>query len=69
MSLIKTVVLANKEARVPWPGSPGRYLPAEPFPVSVIDPFFAALIADRSLVDPPDDPSVEPAQTSSKLKT
>ena len=57
MSLIKTVVLAEKEARVPWPNSPGRFLPAEPFEVSLIDPFFAALIADKSLVDPPADPA------------
>lgn len=51
--LIRTVVLANPDATVPWPGVPGRLLPAEPFTVSVIDPFFAALIADGSLIAPP----------------
>lgn len=56
MSLIKTVVLADKDARVPWPGKPGSLLPTVPFEVSVIDPFFAALIADRSLIDPPPEP-------------
>jgi len=62
MSLIKTVVLADKAARVPWPGKPGSLLPAEPFEVSVIDPFFAGLIADRTLVDPPDEQSAPPAR-------
>ncbi|QEL26151.1 hypothetical protein FQV39_28735 [Bosea sp. F3-2] len=61
MSLTKTVVLADKEARVPWPNSPGRFLPNEPFEASLIDPFFAALIADESLVDPPPDPPAETA--------
>lgn len=68
MSLMKTVVLADPAARVPWPGSPGRLLPAEPFEVSVIDPFFAGLLADRSLIDaPPADPA-EPAAKPPKAK-
>lgn len=64
MSLMKTVVLADPAARVPWPGSPGRELPVEPFDVPVIDPFFAALIADGSLVDPPADPPNPPKPKS-----
>ena len=64
MSLIKTVVLADKDARVPWPGKPGSLLPIEPFEVSVIDPFFAALISDRTLVDPPADPPKPPKSNS-----
>jgi hypothetical protein len=63
--LIRTVVLANPQAIVPWPGVPGRMLPAEPFTVSVIDPFFAALIADRSLVSPPEPAAEKPAKTKS----
>jgi hypothetical protein len=51
MSLTKTVVLADKDARVPWPGKPGSLLPAEPFGVSVVDPFFASLIADGTLIE------------------
>lgn len=54
--MTKTVVLADPSARVPWPGSPGRLLPAEPFEVSTVDPFFAALIADGSLIEPPAEP-------------
>lgn len=53
MSLTKTVVLADPKARVPWPGKPGSLLPAVPFPVSTVDAFFAALIADGTLVAPP----------------
>lgn len=59
--LIRTVVLADPAATIPWPGVPGRMLPAEPFTVSVIDPFFAALIADGSLVAPPaEKPATKP---------
>lgn len=59
--LIKTVILADPKATVPWPGVPGRLLPAEPFTVSVIDPFFAALIADGSLIEPPPEkPATKP---------
>lgn len=64
MSLTKTVVLADKDARVPWPGKPGSVLPIEPFEVSVIDPFFAALISDQTLIDPPADPP-KPAKPKS----
>nr|WP_047574293.1 hypothetical protein [Methylobacterium sp. ZNC0032] len=49
MSLTRTVVLADKAACVPWPGKPGSVLPAEPFEVSAVDPFFAALLADGTL--------------------
>lgn len=51
MSLTKTVVLADKDARVPWPGKPGSLLPAEPFEVSAVDPFFATLLADGTLLE------------------
>lgn len=64
MSLTKTVILADKDARVPWPGKPGSLLPAEPFEVSVIDPFFASLLADQTLVEPPADPP-NPTKTKS----
>jgi hypothetical protein len=50
--LKKTVILADAAARVPWPGVPGRLIPQEPFEVSIIDPFWAALIADHTLIDP-----------------
>jgi hypothetical protein len=54
MSLMKTVVLANPEHVVPRPGVPGAILPqTEPFEVSVIDAFFAGLLADGTLVEPP----------------
>lgn len=54
MSLMKTVVLANPEHVVPRPGVPGAILPqTEAFTVSVIDPFFAGLLADGTLIDPP----------------
>ena len=57
MSLMKTVVLANPEHVVPRPGVPGAILPqGAPFAVSVIDPFFSGLIADGTLVAPPEPP-------------
>ncbi len=73
MSLTKTVVLADPAARVPWPGVAGRLLPAEPFAVSVLDPFFSALIADGSLIDAETTSSAVDAagaaeKTSSKAK-
>ena len=55
MSLIKTVVLANPAHVVPRPGVPGAILPqGEPFDVSVIDPFFAGLLADGTLIAAPE---------------
>ncbi|MET3892785.1 hypothetical protein ABIE41_003861 [Bosea sp. OAE506] len=54
MSLIKSVVLANPEHVVPRPGVPGAILPQnEAFTVSVLDPFFAGLLADGTLIDAP----------------
>ncbi len=67
MSLIKTVILADPEARVPWPGVPGRELPAVPFEVSIVDPFWSALIADKTLVDPPVVVAPEPPEADPPL--
>lgn len=54
MSLSKTVVLADPTQRVPWPGVPGRIITGdETITVSVIDPFWAALIADGTLIAAP----------------
>ncbi|CAN7316599.1 hypothetical protein LJR009_001597 [Bosea sp. LjRoot9] len=66
MSLIKTVILADPEARVPWPGVPGRLLPAEPFDVSIVDAFFSALIADKTLIEPPAEPAPPAKETKTK---
>lgn len=54
MSLIKSVVLADPSQTVPRPGVPGAILPqGEPFDISVIDPFFAALLGDGTLIAAP----------------
>lgn len=54
MSLIKTVVLADPGQTVPWPGVPGRLIPAdEPITVSTIDPYWSALVTDGTLVEVP----------------
>lgn len=48
---IRSVALADAEQRVPWPGVRGRFLPqGEAFEISILDPFFAALLADGTLV-------------------
>lgn len=63
MSLSKTVVLADPTQRVPWPGVPGRVVTgSDPIAVSVIEPFWASLIADGTLVDPPAPPVDAPAK-------
>ncbi|TCR69694.1 hypothetical protein [Bosea sp. BK604] len=56
MSLIKTVKLADPAARVPWPGVPGRLIPSELFTVSVVDPFWSGLVADKTLIEVPSEP-------------
>ncbi|KFC63980.1 hypothetical protein FG93_05490 [Bosea sp. LC85] len=66
MSLRKTVILADASARVPFPGVPGQFVGLEPFEVSIIDPFWAALVADKTLIEPPADP--EPEKSSGKSK-
>lgn len=53
MSLRKTVILADASARVPYPGVPGQFVGTEAFEVSIIDPFWAALVADKTLIEPP----------------
>lgn len=51
---MRSVILADATQRVPWPGVPGRLLPqTDPFEVSILDPFFAALIADGTLTAAP----------------
>lgn len=59
--LLKTVILADAEARIPRPGVPGALVPAGPFEVSLVDPFWSALIADGTLVEPPP-PAAAPAK-------
>ena len=64
MSLMKTVVLANPAHVVPRPGVPGAILPqGEPFEVCVIDPFFAGLLADGTLIAPPEPPPAAKAKS------
>lgn len=62
MSLIKTVKLADPEARVPWPGVRGRFVPPEPFTVSTVDPFWSGLVADKTLIEVPAEPEKSPGK-------
>lgn len=58
---MRSVVLADPAQRVPWPGVPGRILPQdEAFEVSILNPVFATMLADKTLVPPP--PAVEAPQ-------
>lgn len=64
---LRTVVLADATQCVPWPGVPGRILPQdEPFEVSILNPVFATMLADKTLVaappaaDPPAKPGGKP---------
>lgn len=61
---LRSVILADPSHVVPWPGVNGRFLPAnEPFEISILDPFWAALLADRTLVAAP-----PPAKSTGKPK-
>jgi hypothetical protein len=66
MSLIKTVILADPKARVPWPGVPGKIIPTEPFTVSVVDPFWSGLLADKTLIEPRAEPAPPAKETKPK---
>lgn len=51
---MKTVRLADPSHVVPWPGVPGRVLTgAETVSVDDVNPFWAALIRDGSVVEIP----------------
>ncbi|AZO77717.1 MULTISPECIES: hypothetical protein [unclassified Bosea (in: a-proteobacteria)] len=55
---MRTVVLADPTQRVPWPGVRGRYLPQdEAFDVSILNPVFATMLADKTLIPPPAKPA------------
>jgi hypothetical protein len=63
---LRSVVLADQTQHVPWPGSPGRILPqGEPFTISILNPVFAALLADGTLQPAP---PAEPAKHPGKAK-
>jgi hypothetical protein len=66
---MRSVVLADKSQRVPWPGVPGRLLPQgdEPFEVSILNPVFATMLADKTLIPPPPPPE-PPAKPDGKAK-
>ena len=66
---MRSVVLADPTQRVPWPGVPGRYLPQdESFEVSILNPVFATLLADRTLIAAPPAPEPPPAKPDGKPK-
>lgn len=69
--LIRTVRLVDASQRVPWPGAPGRLAPATPFSVSLIDPFWSALLADGTLreVQPAADPPATKPAGAAKPKS
>lgn len=51
---MRSVILADPEQRVPWPGRNGAFLPQEePFEISILDPFMAALLVDKTLIAAP----------------
>lgn len=51
---LRSVILADQKQRVPWPGRSGAFLPqGEAFEISILDPFMAALLADRTLIAAP----------------
>lgn len=50
---LRSVILADRTHRVPWPGRNGAELPNVAFEISILDPFMAALLADRTLVAAP----------------
>lgn len=58
---MRTVILADPTQSVPWPGVPGRLLPTEPFEVSILNPVFATMLADKTLVAAPPLEAPEPA--------
>lgn len=63
---LRSVVLADPSQHVPWPGSPGRLLPQrEPFTISILNPVFATLLADGTLLPAP---AAEPAKPAGKAK-
>jgi hypothetical protein len=65
---MRSVVLADATQRVPWPGVPGRTLPqGEPFEVSILNPVFATMLADKTLIPPPPPPE-PPAKPDGKSK-
>lgn len=65
---LRTVVLADASQCVPWPGVPGRILPQdEPFEVSILNPVFATMLADKTLV-PPRPAADPPAKPGGKPK-
>lgn len=68
---MRSVVLADPTQRVPWPGVPGRYLPQdEAFDISILNPVFATMLADRTLIAPPTpaEPAPPPAKADGKPK-
>lgn len=68
---MRSVVLADPTQRVPWPGVAGRFLPSEPFEVSILNPVFATLLADKTLVAAPPveaEPEPPPAKPDGKAK-
>lgn len=57
---LRSVILADKDQRVPWPGRNGAFLPQNcAFEVSILDPFMAALLVDKTLIAAPP-PVVKP---------
>lgn len=51
---LRSVILADEEQRVPWPGRSGAFLPqGKAFEISILDPFMAALLADKTLLAAP----------------
>jgi len=65
---MRSVVLADPTQCVPWPGVPGRILPqGEPFEVSILNPVFATMLADKTLIPPPP-VSEPPAKPDGKTK-
>lgn len=51
---LRSVILADQDQRVPWPGRNGAFLPQDgAFEVSILDPFMAALLGDKTLIAAP----------------
>lgn len=66
--LIRKARLADQDAVLPTPGSPGLPAPKGVFEVHVLDPFWSVCIADGSVIlvedeEPPEPSSKKPAKS------
>lgn len=60
------IMLANPEHRVPLPGQPGRFLSGEEIiTVNSLDPLWAEMLRDGSILAAPAEPPA-PAETTPK---